>query len=128
NVGDFPEADRPRLAAWAMKFQQLTGPVMAKGVEDTAFYIYNRLASVNEVGGSPDRYGVSVAAFHRQNAERLGRWPHAMLATATHDTKRGEDVRARLNVLSELAGEWQAALARWGRLNDPRKTVVDDQP
>jgi (1->4)-alpha-D-glucan 1-alpha-D-glucosylmutase len=125
---DFPEADRPRLVEWALKFQQLTGPIMAKSVEDSVFYTYNRLASLNEVGGSPNLYGVSVAAFHRQNAERLEQWPHALLATSTHDTKRGEDVRARLNALSELAGEWQAALARWGRLNSSKKAVVEDQP
>jgi (1->4)-alpha-D-glucan 1-alpha-D-glucosylmutase len=127
-VQDFPEADRPRLVEWALKFQQLTGPITAKSVEDTVFYTYNRLASLNEVGGSPERYGVSVAAFHRQNAERLERWPHTLLATSTHDTKRSEDVRARLAALSEMAREWQAALARWGRLNSPKKAVVDDSP
>jgi (1->4)-alpha-D-glucan 1-alpha-D-glucosylmutase len=127
-VDDFPEVDRPRLVEWALKFQQLTGPIMAKSVEDTVFYTYNRLVSLNEVGGSPDQYGLSVAAFHRQNAERLERWPYSLLATSTHDTKRGEDVRARLNALSELPAEWQAALARWARLNSSKKTVVEDQP
>jgi (1->4)-alpha-D-glucan 1-alpha-D-glucosylmutase len=127
-VQDFPEADRPRLVEWALKFQQLTGPVMAKSVEDTVFYTWNRLASLNEVGGSPDRYGVSPAALHRQNAERCERWPHALLATSTHDTKRGEDVRARLNALSEMPGDWHAALTRWGRLNSSKKRVVEDQP
>ena len=128
NVHDFAEADRPRLVEWAMKFQQLTGPVMAKSVEDTVFYTFNRLVSLNEVGGSPDCYGVSATEFHRQNAERLERWPHALLATATHDTKRGEDVRARLNALSEMAAEWGSALDRWSRLNSSKKTVVEDQP
>ncbi len=127
-VSDFPEADRPRLVEWALKFQQLTGPVMAKSVEDTVFYTYNRLASLNEVGGSPDIYGVSVTAFHRQNAERLERWPHALLATSTHDTKRSEDVRARLNALSEMSADWHAAVTRWGRLNSSKKLVVEDQP
>jgi (1->4)-alpha-D-glucan 1-alpha-D-glucosylmutase len=127
-VDDFPEADRPRLVEWALKFQQLTGPIMAKSVEDTVFYSYNRLVSLNEVGGSPDQYGISVAAFHRQNAERRERWPHSLLATSTHDTKRSEDVRARLNALSELPAEWHAALVRWGRLNSSKKTVVEDQP
>jgi (1->4)-alpha-D-glucan 1-alpha-D-glucosylmutase len=127
-VEDFPEADRPRLVEWALKFQQLTGPIMAKSVEDTVFYTYNRLASLNEVGGSPDQYGLSVSAFHRQNAERLERWPHSLLTTSTHDTKRSEDVRARLNALSELAPEWQAAVTRWGRLNSSKKVVVEDQP
>jgi (1->4)-alpha-D-glucan 1-alpha-D-glucosylmutase len=124
NVRDFAESDRPRLVEWAMKFQQLTGPIMAKSVEDTVFYTYNRLVSLNEVGGSPDRYGVSTTQFHRQNAERLERWPHSLLATATHDTKRGEDVRARLNTLSEMMSEWESALGRWSRLNSPKKTVV----
>jgi (1->4)-alpha-D-glucan 1-alpha-D-glucosylmutase len=128
SVDDFPEADRPRLVEWALKFQQLTGPIMAKSVEDTVFYSFNRLVSLNEVGGSPDQYGLSSAAFHRQNGERLERWPHSLLATSTHDTKRSEDVRARLNALSELAPEWQASLARWGRMNSSKKMVVDDQP
>jgi (1->4)-alpha-D-glucan 1-alpha-D-glucosylmutase len=128
NVGDFAESDRPQLVEWAMKFQQLTGPVMAKGVEDTVFYSYNRFVSLNEVGGSPDRYGVSSAAFHQQNAERLERWPHSLLATSTHDTKRSEDVRARLNALSEMATEWETALGRWSRWNSSKKIVVDDQP
>jgi (1->4)-alpha-D-glucan 1-alpha-D-glucosylmutase len=127
-VQDFPEADRPRLVEWALKFQQLTGPIMAKSVEDTVFYSYNRLVSLNEVGGSPEQYGVSVAAFQRQNAERLELWPHSLLATSTHDTKRSEDVRARLNALSELAGEWHAAVSRWGRINSSKKAVVEDQP
>jgi (1->4)-alpha-D-glucan 1-alpha-D-glucosylmutase len=128
NVRDFADSDRPRLVAWAMKCQQLTGPVMAKSVEDTVFYTYNRLLSLNEVGGSPDRFGVSPSEFHRRNAERLQRWPHSLLATATHDTKRGEDVRARLNVLSEMADEWESALDRWSHLNASKKTVVENQP
>ena len=85
-----------------MKLQQYSGPVMAKGLEDTAFYRYNRFVALNEVGGNPDQFGVSLAAFHQANAQRAERWPHAMLATSTHDTKRGEDTRARLAVLSEM--------------------------
>jgi (1->4)-alpha-D-glucan 1-alpha-D-glucosylmutase len=127
-VQDFPEADRPGLVEWALKFQQLTGPVMAKSVEDTVFYTYNRLVSLNEVGGSPDSFGLSVAAFHRRSAERLERWPHSQLTTSTHDTKRSEDVRARLNALSEMPEEWRAALARWERLNAPGKMMVEGQP
>jgi (1->4)-alpha-D-glucan 1-alpha-D-glucosylmutase len=126
-VGDFPEADRPKLVEWSLKFQQLTGPIMAKGVEDTVFYTYNRLVSLNEVGGAPDRFGVSLAAFHRQNIERLARWPHSLLATSTHDTKRSEDVRARLNVLSELPHEWAAAVERWREMNAGKKTIVEEQ-
>ncbi len=125
NVGDFAEDDRPRLIRWTMKFQQLTGPVLAKGLEDTAFYIYNRLVSLNEVGGHPERFGTSVADFHRHNHDTLQNWPHAVLTSATHDTKRGEDVRARLNVLSEMPEQWQAALGRWTDLNDAKKNAVD---
>jgi (1->4)-alpha-D-glucan 1-alpha-D-glucosylmutase len=124
NLGDIRAEDRPAVVDWVMKFQQVTGPVMAKGTEDTAFYTYNRLVSLNEVGGHPGRFGISVADFHRQNRERLERWPHSMLATSTHDAKRGEDVRARLNVLSEVPDEWQAALARWRRLNAAKKVDV----
>jgi (1->4)-alpha-D-glucan 1-alpha-D-glucosylmutase len=98
---------------WVMKFQQLTGPVMAKGLEDTAFYNYNRLLSLNEVGGSPEKFGVSIEEFHRYNIEKQKRWPHSLLATATHDTKRGEDLRARLNVLSEMPHEWREVVSRW---------------
>jgi (1->4)-alpha-D-glucan 1-alpha-D-glucosylmutase len=127
NVEEFEEEDRAEVINFVMRFQQMTGPVMAKGVEDTAFYVYNRLVSLNEVGGHPERFGVPVAAFHRQNAQRLRRWPHSLLTTSTHDAKRSEDVRARINVLSEMPGEWQDAVSRWSRLNARHKTVVDDQ-
>ena len=80
---------------------------MAKGLEDTAFYRYNRFVALNEVGGHPDHFGVTLAAFHQANAQRAARSPHAMLATSTHDTKRGEDTRARLAVLSEMPEEWE---------------------
>ncbi|HET7094208.1 MAG TPA: hypothetical protein VFI22_12030, partial [Thermomicrobiales bacterium] len=113
-VGDAERAERCRFA---MKFQQLTGPVMAKGVEDTAFYIYNRLVSLNEVGGDPAIFGVGPDLFHRHNAGRRRRWPHELLASSTHDTKRSEDVRARIDVLSEMPRDWRAALNRWTRLN-----------
>ena len=111
--------DEYRLAQadWVQRFQQLTGPVMAKGLEDTTFYLYNRLVSLNEVGGEPQRFGTSVREFHRANAERLRSWPHNMLATSTHDTKRSEDVRARIDVLSEMPREWRQALTRWHRAN-----------
>ena len=119
------EQERDERCRFVMKFQQLTGPVMAKGVEDTAFYLYNRLVALNEVGSDPAAFGVSVAEFHRQNAERARRWPHALLTSSTHDTKRSEDVRARIAVLSELPREWRAAVNRWARLNrraqDPRR-------
>ncbi|NJD69085.1 MAG: malto-oligosyltrehalose synthase [candidate division NC10 bacterium] len=113
---------------FVMKFQQCTGAVMAKGVEDTAFYIYNRLLSLNEVGGDPEEFGVSPTTFHKANAQRREAWPYSLLATSTHDTKRSEDVRARLNVLSEIPDEWKTCLGRWGKLNRKKKVVVDDQP
>jgi (1->4)-alpha-D-glucan 1-alpha-D-glucosylmutase len=116
---------RRELARFAMRFQQYTGPAMAKGLEDTTFYRYNRLLSLNEVGGDPRRFGVTPAAFHYLMSERAARWPHTMLATATHDTKRGEDVRARLNLLSELAEDWRARVRRWAKLNQRRKTLID---
>ena len=100
-----------------MRFQQLTGPVMAKSVEDTAFYCYNRLVSLNEVGGDPGRFGISVDEFHACCAEAQARWPRAMLASSTHDTKRSEDVRARINLLSEIPERWRQAVERWSRLN-----------
>jgi (1->4)-alpha-D-glucan 1-alpha-D-glucosylmutase len=110
---------------FAMHFQQLTGPVMAKAMEDTAFYRYHRLISLNEVGGDPRQFGTSVPAFHRVNEERSKQWPHAMLASATHDTKRGEDARARINVLSELPAAWAERAARWSVLNRSRHAEVD---
>jgi (1->4)-alpha-D-glucan 1-alpha-D-glucosylmutase len=122
------EEMREPAVGFVMKFQQYTGPVMAKGLEDTALYIYNRLVSLNEVGGEPDRFGASPEAFHYLNSERAERWPHAMLSTSTHDTKRSEDVRARIDALSELPREWRENLLRWGRLNRSKKLVVDGEP
>ncbi len=104
---------------FVMRWQQFTGPVMAKGLEDTAFYIHNPLISVNEVGGDPNGPEASfgVEAFHRHNLERHSNWPDTMNASSTHDTKRSEDVRARINVLSELPAEWERSLLRWNRWN-----------
>jgi len=121
------DAQRAERHRFAMRFQQLTAPVMAKGVEDTAFYRYYPLASLNEVGGSPERFGVSVTAFHRRNLIRARVWPRAMSTTSTHDTKRGEDVRARLNVLSEMPAEWFRAIRRWREMNRPGKTLMDGE-
>jgi (1->4)-alpha-D-glucan 1-alpha-D-glucosylmutase len=98
---------------------------MAKGVEDTAFYIYNRLVALNEVGGDPAAFGASPAELHRQNSERARNWPGAMLTSSTHDTKRSEDVRARIAVLSEAPREWRAAVNRWARLNRRHKTRLE---
>ena len=108
---------RRAVCAFAMKFQQYCSPVMAKAVEDTSFYQYNRLVSLNEVGSDPQRFGVSLMAFHRENQERARRWPHALLATSTHDSKRSEDMRARISVLSEMPDAWHKKLAYWSRLN-----------
>ncbi len=110
---------------FVMRFQQLTGPVMAKGVEDTAFYRYYPLASINEVGGDPGRFGVTPRAFHSANQTRLRRWPGAMTTTSTHDTKRSEDMRARINVLSELPLDWYAAVRRWSSLNAGKRITLD---
>jgi len=123
--GMLSEAERDERCRFVMKFQQLTGPVMAKGVEDTAFYRYNRLVALNEVGGDPGVFGTTVAEFHRQNAERARRWPWELLTSSTHDTKRSEDVRARIAVLSEAPREWRAAVNRWTRLNRRRKIRVE---
>ncbi|MCX6022220.1 MAG: malto-oligosyltrehalose synthase, partial [Chloroflexi bacterium] len=128
NRENFPLEDREQLVDFVMKFQQVTGPVMAKALEDTVFYIYNRLASLNEVGGDPEKFGLTVGEFHAQNTARLNRWPHSLLATSTHDTKRSEDVRTRIDVLSELPGEWRGALARWGRMNRGKKRTVEGRP
>ncbi|GAC1539457.1 MAG: malto-oligosyltrehalose synthase [Vulcanimicrobiaceae bacterium] len=120
--------ERRAVLNFAMKFQQYTSPVMAKAVEDTAFYRYVRLASLNEVGGDPRRFGTSVAEFHRRNAERAEFHPHAMLATATHDHKRGEDTRTRIDALSEIPGLWDRQIRRWHRLNIRRKGNADGAP
>jgi (1->4)-alpha-D-glucan 1-alpha-D-glucosylmutase len=111
---------------FALKFQQLTGPVMAKGVEDTAFYVYTRFVSSNEVGGSAKSFGISIDALHQSNQERLKYSPDSMLTTSTHDTKRSEDVRNRLNVLSELPQPWAAAVRRWQRMNAKFKRTLED--
>jgi len=127
----YPPADAAESAErlrFSMKFQQYTGPLQAKGLEDTAFYRYNLLLSLNEVGGDPSRFGVSAAEFHEMNALRRQDWPIEMLATATHDTKVGEDVRARLNVLSEMPDEWSREVSRWMRLNKASRHIVDGEP
>jgi (1->4)-alpha-D-glucan 1-alpha-D-glucosylmutase len=124
---DFNEEDKSEWLDFTMRFQQITGPVMAKGLEDTAFYVYNRFISLNEVGGNPERFGTPLDTFHGQNIERTKFWPHAMIATSTHDTKRSEDVRARLNVLSEIPEEWRQCLIRWSRMNKRKKSVIDGQ-
>jgi len=122
------DAMRRRIRDFAMKFQQVTAPVTAKGVEDTSLYRFNRLTSLNEVGGEPDAYGSSVRAFHADSQHRARFWPHEMLATSTHDTKRSEDVRARINVLSEMTQVWRKTIERWSRMNRSRKRDVEGRP
>jgi (1->4)-alpha-D-glucan 1-alpha-D-glucosylmutase len=118
--------ERARRLDFAARWQQLTGPAMAKGLEDTALYVYNRLISLNAVGGEPD--GIDppgdADAYHRRNAERRRLWPFSMTASTTHDAKRSEDVRARVNVLSELAGEWERRVERWAAMNRGKKRAV----
>lgn len=123
-----PEAYRQSVLVFAMHMQQFTSPVMAKGMEDTSFYIYNRLVSLNEVGGDPRIFGIGVAEFHAANQDTAAHWPHTLLATCTHDTKRSNDVRARIDVLSEIAGEWRTHLTRWHRLNQPISQMQDGMP
>jgi (1->4)-alpha-D-glucan 1-alpha-D-glucosylmutase len=119
--------DHDEQIRFVMKFQQTTSPVTAKGVEDTAFYRYHRLVSLNEVGGEPEQFGLSVEDFHKRMWERQTRWPHALSASSTHDTKRGEDVRARINVLSEIPDEWKANVRRWSRLNRPHVREIEGE-
>jgi (1->4)-alpha-D-glucan 1-alpha-D-glucosylmutase len=123
-----PELQQRARLEFAMKFQQVTAPVTAKGVEDTAFYRYLRLACLNDVGGDPRRFSVSNAAMHQANLERARSWPHSMLASSTHDTKRSEDVRARIAVISEVPELWRTHLARWSQLNRAKRRQVDDAP
>ena len=99
---------------------------MAKGMEDTACYVYNRFIAVNEVGGSPRQFGITVDEFHSGNLKRAEIWPYSMLATSTHDTKRSEDVRARLDVLSEMPKTWAANALSWRRTNRRRKRMLPD--
>jgi (1->4)-alpha-D-glucan 1-alpha-D-glucosylmutase len=126
--GEFiPESERSEHMQFVGKFQQVTSPVTAKGIEDTALYQYNRLVSLNEVGSEPDHFGTSPAQLHDWLAERAERWPHGLSATSTHDTKRSEDVRARVNVLSEIPGGWKQATSRWARTNRRARTSIEEQ-
>ncbi|CAN5773886.1 malto-oligosyltrehalose synthase [soil metagenome] len=123
-----PSEERAQWLHFVMRLQQFTGPLMAKGVEDTLFYVYNRFIGLNEVGGSPDRFGISLKTFHDYNCYQQESWPHSLNATSTHDTKRSEDVRSRLNVLSELPEEWETEVKAWSELNADKKQLVNDQP
>ena len=121
-------AERAEWLEFTLKLQQVTGPVAAKALEDTAFYTYDRLLSLNEVGGEPREFGTPVQAFHELNGTRRERWPGSLAATSTHDTKRSEDVRVRLAALSEVPREWRALTARWHRQNRQFKTDVEGEP
>jgi len=118
---------RHRILQFTQRFQQYTAPVLAKGLEDTFYYVHNRLISLNEVGFDPHSFAVSIAAFHHENRQRLAEWPEAMLTTSTHDSKRGEDVRTRIDVLSEIPEQWRRRLRIWARLNRPKKRELDHQ-
>ncbi len=122
-----PPAYCKAVLAFTMKFQQFTGPVMAKGFEDTSLYRYHRLIALNDVGGDPECFGFSVKAFHAATQDRIRNWPHTMLATSTHDSKRAEDVRSRIAVISEAPAAWRLALSRWRRMNRSKRVMVDGQ-
>jgi (1->4)-alpha-D-glucan 1-alpha-D-glucosylmutase len=119
------QQDRNEWVRFVMRFQQFTGPLMAKGFEDTFLYVYDKLISLNEVGSDPSRFGVSVKQFHAFNQQRAKNWPATMNATSTHDTKRGEDIRARINVLSEVPQQWLKAVRSWRDLNKSLKPIVN---
>ncbi len=120
------DAGRTAHTHFVLKFQQTTGPVMAKGLEDTVFYIYNRLAALNEVGGEPQQFGLTAEAFHERNIDRQRNWPATLLATSTHDTKRSEDVRARMVAISEIPELWRRSLQRWRVANHRWKGTIND--
>ena len=121
-----PPHSAPRVRRFALKVQQFTGPMMAKSLEDTTFYRYHRLLALNEVGGDPAAGTLSADEFHAMMQARAKDWPLGMTATATHDTKRGEDARTRIMALAEMPGEWTSAVARWKLLNAPHLTIAGD--
>jgi (1->4)-alpha-D-glucan 1-alpha-D-glucosylmutase len=124
-VQGHPQFYQRSVVHFAMKFQQYTSALMAKGVEDTSFYRYNRLVSLNDVGGDPLRFGTTPEQFHREIVQRSHAWPHEMSATSTHDSKRSEDVRARINVLSEIPMEWHRKVRTWREMNRDKKIFHD---
>ncbi|MDQ6861664.1 MAG: malto-oligosyltrehalose synthase [Verrucomicrobiota bacterium] len=120
------EQTRTEHVHFVLKFQQATGPIMAKGLEDTSFYIFNRLAALNEVGGEPQQFGISLEDFHNEQRWYREHWPATMLTTSTHDTKRGEDVRARMIAISEISDLWRSSITRWRTLNRKAKTQLEE--
>ncbi|QDU30126.1 Maltooligosyl trehalose synthase [Anatilimnocola aggregata] len=127
NLERASERERQLRLNFVGRFQQFTGPMMAKAVEDTTFYRYLRLISLNEVGGDPSRFGLSTTAFHQQNLDRQNRYPRSLTCLSTHDTKRSEDVRARINTLSEIPTRWKECVLRWSRWNKRKKIKVDGE-
>ncbi|WP_018291751.1 malto-oligosyltrehalose synthase [Verrucomicrobium sp. 3C] len=129
-VGEMPHAlaeeDRAQALDFVRRFQQLSGPLMAKGSEDCQFYVYNRLLALNEVGSDPSRFGIDAEELHQFLRDRSLHWPHTLNATMTHDAKRGEDARARLCVLAELPEEWALLLAQWTKINAGKKPRLGD--
>jgi (1->4)-alpha-D-glucan 1-alpha-D-glucosylmutase len=125
---DLDEAGRRERELFVGRVQQATSPVLAKGIEDTAFYRYFPLTSLNEVGGDPARGATSIEEFHRHNLARQAAWPRSLIATTTHDTKRSEDCRARISVLAEIPHLWRKAVNRWARLNRRHRREVDGRP
>jgi (1->4)-alpha-D-glucan 1-alpha-D-glucosylmutase len=123
-----PTVSRRRILRFVSRLQQYTAPVMAKGMEDTAFYAYNRLISLNDVGFDPRTFGLSMTGFHQDNRQRLADMPYSLVATSTHDSKRSEDVRARINVLSERPDLWKLHLSRWQRVNRAKKKLAGNEP
>jgi (1->4)-alpha-D-glucan 1-alpha-D-glucosylmutase len=122
-----PAEERSQWLHFVMRLQQFTGPLMAKGIEDTLFYVYNRFIGLNDVGGAPNHFGVSLKEFHDYNRYQQEHWPHTLNATSTHDTKRSEDVRSRLSVISELPEEWESEVKAWSALNASKKQVINEQ-
>ncbi|HEX6019803.1 MAG TPA: malto-oligosyltrehalose synthase [Burkholderiaceae bacterium] len=125
---DAPPDLAAQYRAFARRLQQVTAPVAAKGIEDTALYRHQRLISLNDVGGDPDVFGTPVSAFHGASRDRALHWPHTMLASSTHDAKRSEDVRARIDVISEMPAAWRLTMRRWSRMNRRLKRTVDGAP
>src|SRR5205823_4552250 len=125
---ELPASERRDQIDFVRKLQQVTGAVTAKAIEDTAFYVYQRLVSLDEVGGDPIHFGTTVESFHVFNRERLGLCPGSLNATSTHDTKRSEDVRLRIDALSEIPVEWEARIQKWAAMNRAFKIEVDGAP
>ncbi len=128
NVEELSDEVRSQRLHFIMRMQQFTGPLMAKGIEDTLFYVYNRFTGLNEVGGAPGEFGLSVQDFHAYNQYQQAHWPQNLNASSTHDTKRSEDVRSRLSVLSELPEKWKAQVMAWQEMNAGKKQASQSQP